>query len=111
LRFHRSSLLSSRNRGASQVSYSFIIALARKGRSHLMLNTTKKEERLAKEAEEESKWEDAERHMKEMKEEIEELRKELEQRDENRADADKNAGILHELFESKVIDSEGNLIQ
>lgn len=87
------------------------ISIVRKGRSHYLLRKaiTKKERDKVK-AETKAK-EELLKSIPNLKEEIEELRKELmvKQRDIERLETDRL--ILSDLYEKRIIDSQGNLLK
>jgi SMC interacting uncharacterized protein involved in chromosome segregation len=75
------------------------------------LNTTRRDERLAKEALEEEMKEKNEKCLDDMKHEIAALKTELEEKHEQLEEHAKNTSILHDLFERNIIDKDGNLLQ
>ena len=83
---------------------------ATKVRSHLLLNTTKKEKRMKDREDQERKMSELAEHNSEMKEMIEDMRSELVDLRRKNESSDKNADILHNLFKKGIIDEDGNLI-
>ena len=85
-------------------------SIATKGRSHLLLNTTKKEKRMKDKEDQERKMEELVEHNSEMKKMITNMRSELVDLRKKNESSEKNEDILHNLFERGIIDEEGNLI-
>ena len=96
----------------SQVSLScYYSAPAHKGKSHLMLNRSRRDIKEAQElfAKEANEAQDMLIHR--LKEEVKTLRDELELAKEEQIEASKNAEMLNELYQKNVIDINGNVLQ
>jgi exonuclease I len=76
-----------------------------------MLNTSRRDKRLADKKAEEEKWDQANDYMKKMEAEIEDLKNDLQKRSEKDEENEKHAAILQDLWERKVIDADGNLME
>ena len=93
-----------------QVSHNLFYTFdsASNGRSHLMLNTVKRDERRANKSLFKKLL--AEHEMiSDMKEEVSKLRDELKRCQVDKEEADKNKEILANLYDKQVIDDFGNL--
>ena len=83
-------------------------SLATNGRSHLMLNTVKRDKRKANKALYENMLNEHSM-IQEMKSEIARLQEELNMNKFNQEEADKNKEILGNLYDKQIIDHHGNL--
>ena len=95
---------------SSKLHVQFMFYLASKGRSHLLLNREKRPEELAKEKKAELEKRQAEEYAKKLEEEISALKDEIKILEYERIEAEENRDILKCLYESKVIDEKGNLL-
>ena len=84
-------------------------SLAINGRSHLMLNTQKRNDlRMKKQIIKERPGQ--QELLEDMRQEISQLNSKLKQQDENFKEEKKNSNILAHLFDKGIIDQEGNLL-
>ena len=82
--------------------------IATNGRSHLMLNTIKRDERRAEKILFKKLLTEHDK-MKNMKEDIAKLKDELKRCQIDKEEADKNKDILASLYDKQIIDAYGNL--
>jgi hypothetical protein len=102
--FRNSSMVSSKS------PFIQIDLIDKRGRSHLLLNTTKRDKRLEEEAKKQVDLDRNKEMMEDMTAEIAALKEVLDEKEKESAEHNKNSSILHELFEKKVIDKDGNLL-
>ena len=76
-----------------------------------MLNRGKKFERLAEKEERSRKEQEQISIMETLKQQVLELKDQLDKSDYGREEADRNMDILKKLYESQLIDRNGNHIQ
>ena len=76
-----------------------------------MLNRGKKFERLAEKEERSRKEQEQISIMETLKQQVLKLKDQLDKSDYDREEADRNMDILRKLYESQVIDRDGNLLQ
>jgi seryl-tRNA synthetase len=87
-----------------------MFAVARRGRSHLLLNTSRRDERKRKEEQLKAKAKKDKEYMEDMACEIAALKTELEKKEKDDEENDKNRTILSELYKKGVIDEDGNMV-
>ena len=103
--------LLSNSKMVSSIGYRIIIVfIAHKGRSHLLLNRSKKFERAAKQEAEKGEKEALKIQISLLKEEVKSLKDELLISEFDRFEAEKNRDILGQLYDQNVIDREGKPI-
>ena len=74
-----------------------------------MLNREKRSERINRAEQEEEKLSEKEIMIEQLKREVNNLKNELDLAYDLQEKADQNAAVLEKLFESNIIDEEGNL--
>ena len=84
--------------------------VASKGKSHLLLNMQKKQEKETKEATRKQKEEEKDLLIDKLQEEVIELKNRFENDRYNYEEYEKNREILKVLYDSNVIDEDGNLL-
>jgi archaellum component FlaC len=84
--------------------------LARKGRSHLLLNRTKKEQAEEEKARQETEAKEREEYIAQLEHEVDGFKKELAGIQSDKEEAEKNLEMLKTLYDKSVIDAEGNII-
>ena len=103
--------LLSNSKMVSSIGYRIIIVIiAHKGRSHLLLNRSKKFERAAKQNAEKGEKEALKTQISLLKEEVKLLKDELQVSEFDRFEAEKNRDLLGQLYDQNVIDREGKPI-
>jgi hypothetical protein len=95
----------------SSKMYSLLLSiLAKKGRSHMLLNREKKFKRIEDQKEAQNKHDESESLIAKLSLEVENLKDELVRRDMEKDENDKNRDILGRLFEQNIIDEDGTLL-
>ena len=93
---------------SSKIIISHLIYIAKKGRSNLLLNRTKRFEKLEKEQAIKDKIDTDREMIENLKKEIIEMRDEIAGQENEWYDSRVNKEILNKLFEKKVIDKDRN---
>ena len=103
--------LLSNSKMVSSINYWIIFFfIARKGRSHLLLNKNGKFERMAKQEAEKEEKEELKSQISFLKEEVKSLKEELLANEYERYEAEKNRNLLGLLYDQNIIDKEGKPI-
>ena len=99
---------------SSKIS-AFMYFIATRGRSHLLMRTSKHKNERARHVnlykDEESKSEDEENCIDTLKDEIKKLSQELNEKQNEIRKNEKYGDLLSDLFQKGIIDSEGNFIE
>ena len=96
---------------SSRFIVNFNFSSAQKGKSNLMLNRSRRYQRKAAEEDKKNYKNELLSQIEDLKREVNLLQKDLDEVMVEKVEADKNADLLHRLFQSDIIDENGDLKQ